>query len=169
MNVCIYVCMVKHIARRGRINRVSLPILLVVSWTGKINISLSPFAPENLASQDGFGRPASACSFSTLRLNLVLTQGIPPDFRGGVYLFKPPYAIGSVPSLPGHAISYRRRSLPRVCRHRASGPRGRSSIGCCLCKSPWTNWCMPLLFHTHCCTWHEVGTLKVSETVYNNL
>ena len=26
---------------------------------------------------------ASACSFSTLRLNLVLPHGIPPDFRGG--------------------------------------------------------------------------------------
>ena len=33
-------------------------------------------------------RPASACSsFSILRLNLVLTHGIPPDFRTGVHLF----------------------------------------------------------------------------------
>ena len=32
-------------------------------------------------------RPASVCSFSILRLNLVLTHGIPPDFRGGVHLF----------------------------------------------------------------------------------
>ena len=32
-------------------------------------------------------RPASACSFSTLRLNLVLTHGIPPDFRDdGVHM-----------------------------------------------------------------------------------
>ena len=31
-------------------------------------------------------RPASACSFSILRLDLVLTNGIPPDFRGGVHL-----------------------------------------------------------------------------------
>ena len=62
---------------------------------------LSPFAPENLVSRDGFGspvprqpshlhtprvwqsRPASVCC---LRLNLVLTYGIPPDFRGGVHL-----------------------------------------------------------------------------------
>ena len=29
----------------------------------------------------------SVCSFSTLRLNLVLTHGVPPDFRGGVHLF----------------------------------------------------------------------------------
>ena len=34
-------------------------------------------------------RPASACSLliSILRLNLVLTYGIPPEFRGGVHLF----------------------------------------------------------------------------------
>ena len=34
-----------------------LPILLVVSLTGKINISLSAFAPENLVSRDEFGSP----------------------------------------------------------------------------------------------------------------
>ena len=32
-------------------------------------------------------RPASACSFSILRLNLVLTYGVSPEFRGGVHLF----------------------------------------------------------------------------------
>ena len=31
--------------------------LVVVSLTGKVSISLSPLAPENLVSQDGFGRP----------------------------------------------------------------------------------------------------------------
>ena len=31
-------------------------------------------------------RPASACSFSILRLNLVLTYKMPPEFRGGVHL-----------------------------------------------------------------------------------
>ena len=31
-----------------------MSILLVVSWTGKMNISLSPFAPENLAPRDEF-------------------------------------------------------------------------------------------------------------------
>ena len=65
------------------------------------------------------------------------TYGIPPDFRGGVYLFILPYAIGSVPSLSGHALAYRWRSLPRVRRHRASSPQGNSSDGCCLCRSPW--------------------------------
>ncbi|CAM9166072.1 unnamed protein product [Ascophyllum nodosum] len=41
---------------------------------------------------------------------------------------KPPYAIGSVPSLSGHAIAYRSRSLPRVRRHRASKPQGGLDI-----------------------------------------
>ena len=43
-------------------------------------------------------RPASAHSFSTRRPNLVLTHGIPPALRGGVFLFIPPTAIESVPS-----------------------------------------------------------------------
>ena len=48
--------MITRIARVW-INRVRLPILHVVSWTGKINISLSAFAPENLVSRDGLGSP----------------------------------------------------------------------------------------------------------------
>ena len=44
----------------------------------------SPFAPDNLVSRDGFGRPVPACSFSTLRLNLVLAHGILREVRGGV-------------------------------------------------------------------------------------
>ena len=59
---------------RGQLNR-------------KDNIPLSPWVPENLVSRDG-SRPASACSspYNILRLNLVLTYGIPPEFRGGVRL-----------------------------------------------------------------------------------
>ena len=103
---------------------------------------LSPFTPDNLVSGYGLDRPVPrqpACSFSILRLNLVLTHGIPPDFRGSIHLFKPPYAIRSVPSLSGHAIAYRRRSLPRVGRHRARSPQGSSRNGYCLSRSPWTN------------------------------
>ena len=98
------------------INQVRLPILLVVSWTGKINFSLSPFAPKNLVSRDGLGRPVPrqrVHSPHSVRLNLVLTHGIPPYFRGGVHLFIPSPAIEPVPSLSGHAIAYRWRSLPR--------------------------------------------------------
>ena len=42
-----------------------------------------------LAKQVQPSRPAPACSFSVLRLNImVLTHGIPPNFRGGgVHLF----------------------------------------------------------------------------------
>ena len=58
-------------------------------------------------------RPAPVFSFSTLRLNLVLTHGIPPDFRGCVHLLiytVPPYAIGSVLSLSGHTKKNSRES-----------------------------------------------------------
>ena len=87
----------------------------------------------------------------------MLTYGIPPEFRGGVHM-KPPYAIGSVPSLSGHAIAYRWRSLPRVRRHRASKPQGSSER-----VLPWQITMDQLIFaslsHTH--YWYEVGMLKV--------
>ena len=57
--------------------------------TGEMSISLSPFASENLVSRDGFGRPVprQPAHFSKLKLNMVLTRRIPPDFRGGLHLF----------------------------------------------------------------------------------
>ena len=71
---------------------------------------------------------------------------------------KPPYAIGSVPSLSGYAIAYRWRSLPRVRRHRASKPQGSSER-----VLPWQITMDQLIFaslsHTH--YWYEVGMLKV--------
>ena len=40
---------------------------------------------ENEFSRDGFGSPIPrSLLISILRLNLVLTYGIPPEFRGGV-------------------------------------------------------------------------------------
>ena len=71
---------------------------------------------------------------------------------------KPPYAIGSVPSLSGHAIAYRWRSLPRIRRHRASKSQGSSER-----VLPWQITTDQLIFaslsHTH--YWYEVGMLKV--------
>ena len=111
------------------INRVRLPILLVVSWTGKINTSLSAFAPENLMSRDGFGssvprQPAHLHTQAETGAYLRDSSRFPRR-RPFIY-FRPSYAIGSVPSLSGHAIAYRWRSLPRVRRHRASKPQGSS-------------------------------------------
>ena len=67
-------------------------------------------------------------------------------------------AIGRVPSLSGHAVEYRWRSLPRVRRNRVSKPQGSServlprqiTMDQLICAS---------LSHTHC--WYEVGMLKV--------
>ena len=120
-----------------------------------MNISLSAFAPENLVSRDGFGSPVPR------QPSHLHTQAKP-----GVYLrdsFRaPPYAIGSVPSLSSHAITYRWRLLPRVRRHRASEPQGSSkrvlprqvTMDQLICAS---------LSHTYC--WYEVGMLKVPANV----
>ena len=80
-----------------------------------------------------------------------------PRRRPFIY-FKPPHAIGSVPSLSGHATAYRWRSLPRVPRHRASQPQGSSER-----ELPWQVTMDQLicasLSRTHYC--YEVGMLKV--------
>ena len=124
-------CVVTHIARVW-INRVRLPILLVVSWAGKMNISLSSFAPENLVSRDGFGspvprQPAHLHTQAEPGANLRDSSRVP---RRRPFIYKKNaiilYAIGSAPSLSDHAIAYRWRSLPRVRRHRASKPYGSS-------------------------------------------
>ena len=71
---------------------------------------------------------------------------------------KLPYAIGSVPSLSGHAIAYRWRSLPRVRQHKASKSQDSSER-----VLPWQVTMDQLIFaslsHTH--YWYEVGMLKV--------
>ena len=82
-------------AARGQLNREN-------------DIPLSPCVPENSVLRDGFSRPVPrqpahlhtqaesgaylrdssrvSLLISILRLNLGLTYGIPPDFRGGVHL-----------------------------------------------------------------------------------
>ena len=156
--------MVTHTARVW-INRVRLPILNVVSITAKNNISLSAFAPENLVSRDGFGSPVprqpahlhtQAESSAYLR-----DSSRVPRRRPFIYL-KPPYAIGPVPSLSGHAITYRWRLLPRVRQHRASKLQDSSER-----VLPWQVIMDQLLCaslsHTH--YWYEVGMMKVPKNM----
>ena len=75
----------------------------------KIIFSLSPFAPENVVSRDGFSRPAPRQRARSPRSCSIclLSYGIPPAFHDGVHLLIPSTAIGSVPDLSGHAIAYR--------------------------------------------------------------
>ena len=96
---------------------------------------------------------------SIFRLNLVLTYGIPPKFRGDVHLFiKTAMRHRVSPELSGRAIAYRWRSLPRVRRHRDNSKRvlpWQVTMDHLICAS---------LSHTHC--WHEVGMLKVPACEY---
>ena len=138
--------MFTHVARVW-INRARLTILLVVSGTGRMNVSLSAFAPENLVSRDGFGspgprQPAHLHTQAESGAYLPYSSRVPRR-RSFIHL-KPPYAIRSVPSLSGHAIAYQWCSLPRVRRHWASKPQGSServlpwqvTIDQLICASP---------------------------------
>ena len=123
------------------------------------NIPLSPCVPENLVSRDGFSRPVprQPAHLHTQAESGAYLRDSPRVPRRRPFM-KPPYAIGSVPSLSGHAIVYRWRSLPRVRRHRASKPQGSSER-----VLPWQITMDQLIFASlsHTQYWYEVGMLKV--------
>ena len=99
-----YVCMVITYSRVW-INRVRLPILLVVRRTEKINISLSAFAPENLVSRGGFGSPVPrqpAHLHTQAEYGAYLRDSSRIARRRPLIYFKPPYAIGSVQFIESH-------------------------------------------------------------------
>ena len=134
-----------HIAR-VRINRVRLPILHVVSWTGKTIISLSSFAPENLVSRDGFGSPVPR---QPAHLHTQAESGAylrdssrVPRWRPFIYLNR------HTPS--GQSRVYRVAQLRTDgihCRESAgTGPVNLKVVpnGCCFGRSPWTNQYAPL-------------------------
>ena len=161
----MYVYLFTHIARVW-INQVRLPVLHVVSRTGKMNVSLSTFVPENLVSRDGFGSPVprQPAHLHTQAESDAYLRGSSrvPRRRPFIHL-KPSFTTWSVPSLSGHAIAYRWRSLPRVRRHGASKPQGSSER-----VLPWQVTMDQSIFaslsHTH--YWYEVGMLKVPPNNY---
>ena len=104
-----------------------------------------------LVSRDGFSRPVprQPAHFRTQAESGAYLRDSSRVPRRRPFM-KPPYAIGSVPRLSGHAIAYRWRSLPRVRRHRASKPQGSSER-----VLPWQITMDQLVFaslsHTHYC------------------
>ena len=120
-----------------------------------------------MVSQDGFGSPVPR---QPPRLHTQAESGAyllrnpsrVPRRRPFISL-KPPYAIGAVPSLSGHANAYRWRSLPRLRRHRAIEPQG-SSERVLPPKVIMDQSIYASLSHTH--YWYDVGMLKVPSTRY---
>ena len=134
----LLLCMVITYSRVW-INRVRLPILLVVSLTGKMNTPLSPCVPENLVSRDGFSRPVprqpahlhtQAESGAYLRDSSRVPRRRP--------FMRPPYAIGSVPS---YRVTQLRTDGVHCREFAGTGPVSLKVVpnGCCLGRSPRTN------------------------------
>ena len=136
-NICMYVWS-SHIARVW-INRVGRQSC---SWPAEQGKWIFPCPRACLriwSRETGSAVPSSiSLLISILRLNLVLTCGIPPEFRDGVYLWN------------RHTPSGQSR-VYRVTRLRTDGVHCRESAGtgpvnlkvvpneCCLGRSPWTN------------------------------
>ena len=143
------------------------------SVCGQLNrenvFSLSPYFPcprlclRILSHETGSAVPSRvSLLISILRLNLVLTYGIPPDFHGGVLLFiqiaighrVSPEFIGSRNCVP---MAFPAESPP------AQGQFTGRSQGSSKRVLPWQVTMDQLicasLSHTHC--WYEMGMLKV--------
>ena len=120
--------MVTHTARVW-INRVRLPVLHVIFPCPRSCL-------RSWSRETGSAVPSHvSLLISILRLNLMLTYGIPPEFRGGVHLF-----LYNHHTTSGQSRAYRVRSLPRV-RQRVStiGGGGDTTI-----PSPWRSLKQPL-------------------------
>ena len=122
------------------IYRVWLPILLVVRSTGntlhreQIFLPVSPFAPDIvfLANWVRPSRPASAHSFSTPRLNLMLiTHGFISSlpFFATTFIHTVHRCRTSL-ELPGRVLVHRWHSLPRDRRHRPPSSNGYCLFRC---------------------------------------
>ena len=125
--MCVYLCQPAKVANlaRGQLNR----------RNGHFPVPVRP-GEFDLVIRVRPSRPASACSFSILRLNLVLTHGIPPDFRVGVHsLILTTIRHRGSPEFIESRSCEPMRPLPRVCRHRANSPHNGSSNRGCLCIS----------------------------------
>ena len=92
----MYVCMYGHTIRQSvdQPGKVANPIRTQLKRENECFTVPVRAREFRLARLVRLSRPSSACSFSTLGLNLVLTHGIPPAFGGGIHsIFVPPVAI----------------------------------------------------------------------------
>ena len=111
----------------------------LIIWSRAVPYHVVPRQPTSASKR----RPVPRQQYSCL-----LAGFLPISAAASIYLFKPPYAIRSVPSLLGHVVAYRWCSLPRVRRHRASSPQGNSSNECCLCITMDQLMCASLFPHS---------------------
>ena len=122
------------------------------SWSAEQGIGF--FSPVSvgarsfcLARRVRPSRPASARTFRTLKLNLVLTSEIPPAFRDGVYRSRQDQSpVCQVTQLRTDGFT------AEVRWHKASSPQGSSSDECCLFR--YQNG--PIhqrIYFVHTCSW----------------
>ena len=145
---------------RVQINCVRLPILFMVSWTGENFLAPVRTWEFGFARQVWLYRLLSACSFSILTLNLVLTHGIPQNFGAASIHFYQHHT----PS--GQSRVYRVTQLRTDCVHCresvSTGPVVLKVVRITVAAfaSPWTKcYCAPLFSHTH--YWYTVEMSKL--------
>ena len=142
-NLSYCLCMYVWSSRIARvwINRVRLPTLLVVSWTGKMNISLYAFASENLVSRDGFGCPVPR---QPAHLHTQAESGAYLRDPSRVPRRRPLFILDHYTPSGQSRVYWITQLRTDVVHCRESAGTGPSKLNvfpnaCCLGRSPWTN------------------------------
>ena len=143
--LCMYVWVITYSKGKDQPGKVPNPARGIAKQ-GKIFFSLSPFAPENLVSRDGFGSPVPR---QPAHLHTRAESGAYLRYSSRVPRRRPfIYLNRHTPS--GQSRVY------RVTQWRTDGVHCRESAGtrpvnlkvvpngCCLGRSPWTNQYAPL-------------------------
>ena len=133
--IILYYCIVAHPCSKS----MDQPGKVANPNCGQLNKKneyfLVAFVLENLVSRNGFGSPVPrkpAHLHTQAKSGAYLRDSSRVPRRRPFINLKPPYAIGSVPSLSGHANAYRWRPMPRVRRHTAIIVPNE----CCVGRSP---------------------------------
>ena len=122
---------------------------------GNFNVSLSPFAPEDVDSRDRFGRRVPR-QYAHSPHPVVLPSSL--LFSAAASIIHTANRHRVSPEFIGYynAIVFRWRLPPRVHRHRASSLQGSSINGLCLFRCPHgpINICSPLFSHIRHYYWY---------------
>ena len=105
--------------KKIEVTNVQVPMLLVVSSTRKMNFPCTRSRLRTWSREAGCGSPVQrqpAYLHTKVESGAYLRDSSRVLRRVHFMIF-PLYGIGTVPSVTGHAITYRWRSLPRVRRH----------------------------------------------------
>ena len=139
MYLCMYVCMYGHAYSKSK----DQPGKVANPAAGdQLNISLSPFAPENLVSRDGFDSrpvPRQPAHLQTQAESGAYLRDFSRVPRRRPFIYLNRHTPSSQPRV--YRVTHLRTDGVHCREFAGTGPVNLNVVsnGCCLGRSPWTN------------------------------